>query len=78
MNKIEAGCSSPVGGIAEVHGEEIHFTGLMISIDGQEKAVVQQISLVKNYKIFGRECAIEMLMKHGKLVQKIKDDLDNM
>ena len=78
MNKVEAGCSSPIGGIAEVQGEEIHFTGLMISIDGTEKAIVQQISQVKNYKKFGKECGIEMLMKHGKLVQKIKDDLDNM
>jgi hydroxymethylbilane synthase len=78
MNKIEAGCSSPIGGIAEVQGEEIHFTGLIISIDGTEKATVQQISHVKNYKKFGKECGIEMLMKHGKLVRKIKVDLENM
>lgn len=78
MNKIEAGCSSPIGAIAEVRGEEIHFKGLMISIDGKEKAIVQQISQVKNYKNFGKECAIEMLMKHGKLVNKIKTDLDNL
>ena len=76
MNKIEAGCSSPVGAIAEVKGEEIHFYGMVISIDGTEKAEIRQISQVKNYKKFGKECGISMLMSHGKLIEKIKADLE--
>ena len=76
MNKIEAGCSSPIGAIARVDGEELHFYGMVISIDGKEKAEVNQISQVKNYKKFGKECGISMLMAHGKLIRQIKADLE--
>jgi porphobilinogen deaminase len=34
LNKLEGGCSAPIGAIAYVKDEEVHFHGIVLSPDG--------------------------------------------
>jgi hydroxymethylbilane synthase len=76
MNAIQAGCSSPVGAIAKLKNDIIHFKGLIISLDGKEKATVEKSITVKDSHGFGIVCANEMKAKCQPLIDKIKLDLE--
>ncbi len=76
MNAIQAGCSSPIGAIAEISEDTINFTGLIISLDGKEKAVLEKSIKLSDSKGFGTICASEMKSKHQDLINRIKLDLD--
>jgi len=78
MNAIQAGCSSPVGAIAVLENNQIYFKGLIISLDGKNKALVELTSDVENWKTFGVECAQEMKDKHQDLIDQIKIDLSTL
>lgn len=78
MNAIQAGCSSPIGGLAKIEQEEVHFTGLLISLDGQQKAVLNKTVHIKDSKGFGVLCANEMRAEHHQLIEDIKLDLDSL
>jgi len=78
MNAIQAGCSSPVAALAICKKNVIHFTGLIISLDGKEKALVEKSTSKANWKKFGLKCANEMKKNHQPLIDKIKLDLDEL
>ncbi|MGV6862034.1 MAG: hydroxymethylbilane synthase [Putridiphycobacter sp.] len=78
MNAIQAGCSSPVGAIAKIKDEVLTFKGLIISLDGLEKALVEKSVHVKESNGFGILCANEMKKNHQSLIDKIKLDLDQI
>jgi hydroxymethylbilane synthase len=78
MNGIQAGCSSPVGAIATIKNELLTFKGLIISIDGKEKAEIEKVIETDKAKDLGFECAQEMKEKHKDLIKRIKIDLSTL
>jgi len=76
MNAIQAGCSSPVGAIATLKNDIVQFKGLIISLDGKEKALIEKSISVKESNGFGVVCANEMKAKYQPLIDKIKLDLE--
>jgi hydroxymethylbilane synthase len=78
MNGIQAGCSSPVGAIATIKNELLTFKGLIISIDGKEKAEIEKVIKTDKSKDLGFECAQEMKVKHKDLIKRIKIDLSTL
>ncbi|MFY0683345.1 MAG: hydroxymethylbilane synthase [Balneola sp.] len=42
LRKLDAGCSSPVGALAEVHGSKLIFKGAVLSIDGTQRVDIQE------------------------------------
>jgi hydroxymethylbilane synthase len=78
MNAIQAGCSSPVGAITTIEKDEVHFTGLLISLDGKQKAILNKSIQIDNSKGFGVICANEMKANHQQLINDIKLDLNNL
>jgi hydroxymethylbilane synthase len=78
MNEIQAGCSSPVAALAEIKLDTVYFRGLIISLDGKEKAEINESINIKDSLNFGRVCAKQMIAKHGDLVKKIKLDLSEL
>ena len=76
MNAIQAGCSSPVGAIATLIDDVVHFKGLIISLDGKDKAVIEKSISVKDSSGFGISCANEMKAKYQSLIDSIKLDLE--
>jgi hydroxymethylbilane synthase len=78
MNAIQAGCSSPVGAITTIEKDEVHFTGLLISLDGKQKAELKKSIKIDDSQGFGVICANEMKASHQQLINDIKLDLNNL
>jgi len=73
MRTLEGGCTAPIGGYAEISGDQVSFKGLLSSIDGKESKGVFRIADIKKAKSLGKECAEEILANGGKaLMVEIK------
>ncbi|MHA7059336.1 hydroxymethylbilane synthase [Aquimarina sp. M1] len=76
LRELEGGCTAPIGALAEIEGDQIHFTGVLFSLDGKDKIAIRRTIKCKNRKGFGVQCAREILTNGGKeLMKKIKTDL---
>jgi hydroxymethylbilane synthase len=72
LKTLLGGCSTPVGALAEIFGEQIRFRGNIYSPDGKHKAEIEKnISLGKEAGL-GEKAAIELLHKGG---QQISDSI---
>lgn len=78
MNGIQAGCSSPVGAIATIKNNKLYFKGLIISIDGKQKQLLEREIDLDKVDGFGKQCADEMKNLYGDLIQNIKLDLSTL
>ncbi len=78
LKVLEGGCTAPIGGLARIHDDHIHFIGALFSLDGQKKIDVEMTRPVQNMENLGRDCAQEILNKGGKdLMTEIKSVLKN-
>ncbi|TBW27804.1 hydroxymethylbilane synthase [Gramella sp. KN1008] len=78
LKVLEGGCTAPIGGLARVVHNHIHFHGALFSLDGQEKIEVEKSLPLEEIENMGRDCALEILENGGKeLMKKIKSVLNN-
>lgn len=77
LNELEGGCTAPIGALARIKDQKLHFTAALFSLDGKQKIGIDKtVDLNKNHN-FGRLCATEVLENGGKkLMAKIKKVLD--
>nr|WP_246615737.1 hydroxymethylbilane synthase [Aquimarina litoralis] len=76
LRKLEGGCTAPIGALAKINEDQIHFVGALFSLDGKEKIEIEKTTSIKNKKDFGVLCAEEILNNGGKeLMQNIKAEL---
>ncbi|MEO1023352.1 MAG: hydroxymethylbilane synthase [Bacteroidota bacterium] len=62
MNKLEAGCSSPVGGYAHIKDQQLLFHGTVLSVDGRTRIDInKQIPVDSAHTDRGKEWAEEAL-----------------
>lgn len=74
LRTLEGGCTAPIGAIAEIEGSEIHFKGVLLSLDGKTKLETEKRIPIDRYGTFGKECANEILEQGGAdLMKLIKD-----
>jgi len=66
LKKLQAGCSAPVGALAEVINDEIIFKGNALSLDGNQKLEVEMHCSLADFKLIGVEAA-EYLIEKGAL-----------
>jgi len=65
LNVLEAGCSAPVGALAEFISEtEISFSGIVLSVDGTESVEINQDILLEEAEHFGK-IAADLAIKMG-------------
>ncbi|MCR9263430.1 MAG: hydroxymethylbilane synthase [Flavobacteriaceae bacterium] len=75
LRTLEGGCTAPIGALAQIKEQTVHFEGVVFSLDGKQK-----ISLNKNVPLnqangFGEQCAKEVLQQGGdKLMQEIRNE----
>ncbi|WP_416445476.1 hydroxymethylbilane synthase [Leeuwenhoekiella sp. A16] len=76
LRELEGGCTAPIGALAEIKDQTIHFKGALFSLDGKRKIEVEKtIDLNKNYH-FGRKCAVVILENGGReLMAEIKSQI---
>jgi hydroxymethylbilane synthase len=78
LKTLEGGCTAPIGALAKINNNEIHFVGNLLSIDGKEKLEIERTISLDNWADFGQHCANEILEKGGSdLMQTIKETLKN-
>lgn len=65
LRTLEGGCSAPIGALAQFKDEEIHFQGVLFSLDGKQKFNIEKNCTFDNYKTFGERCANEILTSGG-------------
>jgi hydroxymethylbilane synthase len=77
LSTLEGGCTAPIGALATIEGNTVLFSGLLLSIDGQEKLEVSKEVPLAQAQDIGRICAEEILNKGGKeLMALIKQQLN--
>jgi hydroxymethylbilane synthase len=48
LRQLEGGCSSPIGAIAKVNGEEVVFKGGLFSLDGSKAVTIEKLTSRSN------------------------------
>lgn len=77
LRTLEGGCTAPIGALAVIEGDEIHFKGALFSIDGTRKFEVEKRIPTSESSGLGKRCAEEILASGGaELMKEIKAKLD--
>ena len=74
LNKLEGGCTAPIGALAFIKDEEISFEGVLLSPDGTKKIEVTRAEKLGAHHNLAQFCADYIIERGGKrLMDKIKD-----
>ncbi|QYA24954.1 hydroxymethylbilane synthase [Gramella sp. MT6] len=78
LKVLEGGCTAPIGALARIVNDHIHFHGALFSLDGKHKIDVEKSIPVTEVENLGKDCALEILKNGGKeLMAEIKSVLNN-
>ncbi|MCV6630337.1 MAG: hydroxymethylbilane synthase [Flavobacteriaceae bacterium] len=73
LRDLEGGCTAPIGAIATIEEDTLHFEGALFALDGTQKIGVQKNLDLQYAKGLGKRCAKEVLAQGGeKLMNDIK------
>ncbi len=76
LKELEGGCTAPIGALAEIKADTIHFSGVLFSLDGTQKVEINKNVSIANHPGFGKACAQEVLTNGGKeLMINIKEHI---
>ena len=76
LQVLEGGCTAPIGALAKIDKDRLHFEGILLSLDGTQKLSIKKSISPQNYTDFGKLCAQEILNNGGKeMMIKIKKEL---
>lgn len=64
LRTLDAGCSSPVGALAEVAGNKLMFKGAVLSVDGKQRVdIEEEIEMKKASESLGKKYAENVINK---------------
>ncbi len=73
LNRLEGGCTAPIGGLAYIKNEEVHFKGILLSKDGTKKIEVSKVVALGKEKDLAAFCADYIIGRGGKtLIDQIQ------
>ncbi|MDX1327921.1 MAG: hydroxymethylbilane synthase [Arenibacter sp.] len=76
LQVLEGGCSAPIGALATLEKDQLHFKGVLLSLDGKQKLEITKSISSTEYADFGKACALEILGNGGKeIMENIKEAL---
>ncbi len=74
LNKLEGGCTAPIGALAYIKDEEINFKGVLLSPDGTKRIDVTRVKKLGEHNDMATYCANFIIERGGKrLMDKIKE-----
>lgn len=77
LRVLEGGCTAPIGALAQIQKNDLHFKGALFSLDGKTNFQVEKTITIDKTQNFGRDCALEVLKNGGEeLMKKIKQVLN--
>ncbi len=65
LRTLEGGCSAPIGALATIESEIIHFKGVLLSTDGQKRHYIAKEAPISEAKELGKKYAMEILDQGG-------------
>ena len=69
LNRLEGGCTAPIGAIAYINKEEeLNFKGILLSTDGSKKIEVVKVVPLGNHHNVAEFCADYIIGKGGKVL----------
>lgn len=75
LRTLEGGCTAPIGALATIKDQSVHFIGTVFSLDGKQKVDIEKTIPVKSAQGFGKICAQEVLNNGGdKLMESIRNE----
>jgi hydroxymethylbilane synthase len=78
LKTLEGGCTAPIGALATFIENDIHFKGVLLSLDGKQKMEIEKTVPMQEWKKLGYHCAMEILENGGaELMKMIKERLKN-
>ncbi|MDO5969151.1 hydroxymethylbilane synthase [Flavivirga aquimarina] len=73
LNKLEGGCTAPIGALAYIKNEEINFKGVLLSEDGSKRIDVTRVKKLGEHSDMAQFCADFVIERGGKrLMDNIK------
>ena len=66
LNKLEGGCSAPIGALAYIKEEEVHFHGIVLSTDGTRKIEAKRTAKLGEHHTLVDDCVEFILSRGGK------------
>ena len=77
LNKLEGGCTAPIGALAYIKEEEVFFEGVLLSPDGTKKIEVKRSQKLGEHHNMAEFCADYIIERGGKrLMDAIKRSSD--
>jgi hydroxymethylbilane synthase len=74
LNKLEGGCTAPIGAHAKIINNYIEFSGIILSIDGRDKIEIRETEKIENNLNIGIMFAEKIIAMGG---SKILNSLNN-
>ena len=76
LRTLEGGCTAPIGALAQVKGDYIHFEGALLSLDGKQRFYIQKTCKFSDHNGFGKACGLDILNQGGdKLMNELRQIL---
>ncbi|WP_242083779.1 hydroxymethylbilane synthase [Aestuariivivens sediminis] len=73
LNKLEGGCTAPIGALAQIKNDEVSFKGVLLSKDGSKKIEVTRVEKLGKHHDIAEFCANYIIERGGKrLMDSIK------
>ncbi|WP_339608942.1 hydroxymethylbilane synthase [uncultured Planktosalinus sp.] len=77
LKVLEGGCTAPIGALAKIDGDALHFEGNLLSLDGKQKFTVHKTVSIEEADGLGKLCAKDLLNSGGReLMEEIKKELN--
>ncbi|WOD45210.1 hydroxymethylbilane synthase [Hwangdonia lutea] len=74
LNRLEGGCTAPIGALAYIKNEEVHFKGVLLSEDGTKRIDVTRVKKLGEHQDMAKFCADFVIERGGKrLMDTIKN-----
>lgn len=68
LNKLEGGCTAPIGALANIKDNSVTLKGVLLSINGKKKIEVEFTSKVGAHEKLAEACAERIFSRGGKLL----------
>ncbi|UOY08699.1 hydroxymethylbilane synthase [Muricauda sp. SCSIO 64092] len=76
LRTLEGGCTAPIGALAEVKDQKVHFKGCLHALDGSTQVAIEKERPLNKVQDFGKSCAYEILENGGDVLMKaIKNEI---
>lgn len=72
LNLLEGGCTAPIGAIAYIKNEEVHFHGVLLSTDGSKKIEIKRYEALGTHHNLAKYCSDYIIERGGK---RLMDDI---